>query len=66
LGIKIRAALHTGEIEQIGEDVGGIAVHIASRVMANAKAGEVWASGTVKDLVVGSKFRFSDRDESEI
>jgi class 3 adenylate cyclase len=61
LGIEIRAGLHTGEIEQIGEDVGGIAVHIASRVMANAKAGEVWASGTVKDLVIGSNFRFSDR-----
>jgi class 3 adenylate cyclase len=61
LGIEVRAGLHTGEIEQIGEDVGGIAVHIAARVMANAKASEVWASGTVKDLVAGSKFKFNDR-----
>jgi class 3 adenylate cyclase len=61
LGIQVRAGLHTGEIEQIGDEVGGIAVHIASRVMAQANASEVWASGTVKDLVVGSKLKFSDR-----
>jgi class 3 adenylate cyclase/alpha-beta hydrolase superfamily lysophospholipase len=61
LGIEVRAGLHTGEIEQIGEDVGGIAVHIASRVMASAKANEVWASGTVRDLVVGSRFKFCDQ-----
>jgi class 3 adenylate cyclase len=61
LGIEIRAGLHTGEIELIGEDVGGIAVHIAARVLAKAAAKEVWVSRTVKDLVVGSGFNFSER-----
>jgi class 3 adenylate cyclase len=60
LGIEIRAGLHTGEIELMGEDVGGIAVHIAARVLGKAAANEVWASRTVKDLVVGSGFRFSE------
>ena len=60
-GIEIRAGLHTGEIELIGERVGGIAVHLAARVMANAGTNEVWVSRTVKDLVVGSGFEFSDR-----
>ena len=60
LGIEIRAGLHTGEIELIGDDVGGIAVHIAARVLAQAGAGQVWASRTVKDLVAGSGFRFLD------
>jgi class 3 adenylate cyclase len=61
LGIEIRAGLHTGEIELMGEDVGGIAVHLAARVMAQAQAKEVWVSRTVKDLVVGSGFEFSER-----
>ncbi|MEM7221963.1 MAG: alpha/beta fold hydrolase [Pseudomonadota bacterium] len=61
MGIEIRSALHTGEIELIGEDVGGIAVHIAARILAEAKAGEIWTSGTVKDLVIGSSLRFSER-----
>lgn len=61
MGIEIRSALHTGEVELMGEDVGGIAVHMAARILAKARAGEVWTSGTVKDLVVGSSLRFSDR-----
>jgi class 3 adenylate cyclase len=61
MGIEIRSALHTGEVELIGEDVGGIAVHMAARILAEARAGEVWTSRTVKDLVVGSSLRFSDR-----
>jgi len=61
-GIDIRAGLHTGEIElREGDDIGGIAVHIASRVMAEAGPGEVVCSRTVKDLVAGSEFAFSDR-----
>jgi len=61
-GIKIRAGLHTGEIElREGADIGGIAVHIASRVMHEAGADEVVCSRTVKDLVAGSEFAFSDR-----
>ena len=60
LGVEIRAGLHTGEIELIKQNVGGIAVHIAARVSAKAKAGEVWVSRTVKDLVVGSGLKFSE------
>ncbi len=61
LGIVIRAGLHTGECEMIGEDVGGIAVHIGARVAAEAAAGEVLVSSTVKDLVTGSGLHFEDR-----
>jgi class 3 adenylate cyclase len=59
----MRAGIHTGEIEVRGEDVGGIAVHIASRVMAAAASGEILVSRTVRDLVVGSEFTFTDRGE---
>ena len=61
LGIEIRAGLHTGECEMMGDDVGGIAVHIGARVAALAGASEVLVSSTVKDLVAGSGLRFSDR-----
>jgi len=61
LGIEIRAGLHTGEVELIEDDVGGITVHTAARVLAEAGASEVWTSRTVKDLVAGSKFNFSER-----
>ncbi len=61
LGIEIRSGLHTGEVELIDGDVGGIAVHTAARVLAEASASEVWTSRTVKDLVAGSKFKFSER-----
>lgn len=60
LGLSLRSGLHTGEVEKIGEDVGGIAVHIAARVMEKAPEDEVWASRTVKDLVVGSRFKFTE------
>lgn len=61
LGIEIRAGLHTGECEMMGDDVGGIAVHIGARVAALAGAGEVLVSSTVKDLVAGSGLRFGAR-----
>jgi class 3 adenylate cyclase/pimeloyl-ACP methyl ester carboxylesterase len=61
LGIEIRAGLHTGEIQRFDEDVGGLGVHIAARVQAQAEPGEVLASRTVKDLVAGSGVRFTDR-----
>ena len=61
LGIEIRAGLHTGECEMMGEDVGRIAVHIGARVAALASAHEVLVSSTVKDLVAGSGLRFNDR-----
>jgi class 3 adenylate cyclase len=61
LGVQIRAGLHTGEVELREDDVGGIAVHIAARVMAAARAGEILASRTVRDLVVGSDIALDDR-----
>lgn len=60
-GLSVRIGLHTGECELRSDDVTGIAVHIASRVMRAAEPGEVLASSTVKDLVVGSGLRFSER-----
>lgn len=63
LGIEVRVGLHTGEVELVGDDVAGIAVHIAARVGALAGAGEVLVSGTVKDLVAGSGIAFADRGE---
>ena len=65
-GCEVRAGLHTGEIEVMGDDVGGIAVHIGARVGAHAGPGEVLVSGTVKDLVVGSGLDFEDRGEHEL
>lgn len=61
LGIATRAGLHTGECEVLGDDIGGIAVHIGARVSALAAAGEVLVSSTVKDLVAGSGLRFEAR-----
>jgi len=61
LGIEVRAGLHTGECDVRGENLGGLAVHIASRVGSMARAGEVLVSGTVKDLVMGSAIEFDDR-----
>ena len=66
LGIEVRAGLHTGECEMIGDDVGGIAVHIGARVAALAGAGEVLVSSTVKDLVAGSGLRFGDRGSQSL
>jgi class 3 adenylate cyclase len=61
IGVEIRAGLHTGEVQFRGADVGGVAVHIAARVMAAAGAGEVLVSGTVHDLVTGSEYVLEDR-----
>jgi pimeloyl-ACP methyl ester carboxylesterase len=61
LGLEVRIGLHSGEVDLIGEDVSGIAVHIAARVGALATPGEVLASSTVKDLVAGSGIPFIDR-----
>jgi class 3 adenylate cyclase/pimeloyl-ACP methyl ester carboxylesterase len=66
LGIEVRAGCHTGEIELIGTDVGGIAVHIGARVGALAGPSEVLVSSTVKDLVAGSGLVFEDRGEHEL
>jgi class 3 adenylate cyclase len=61
LGLEIRAGLHTGECEAVGDKVAGIAVHIGARVAGAASPGEVVVSSTVKDLVAGSGLRFDDR-----
>jgi class 3 adenylate cyclase len=66
LGLELRSGLHTGEIELHGDDVAGIAVHIAARVCALAEAGEVIVSRTVTDLVAGSGIAFQDRGEQEL
>jgi class 3 adenylate cyclase len=61
LGLKVRAGLHTGEVELADGKVAGIAVNIGARVAARAEGGEVLVSGTVKDLVAGSGLEFEDR-----
>jgi class 3 adenylate cyclase len=61
VGLRIRAGLHTGEVELLGDDIGGIAVHIAARLAGLSGPGEVLVSSTVKDLVVGSEITFQDR-----
>jgi class 3 adenylate cyclase/alpha-beta hydrolase superfamily lysophospholipase len=61
LGLEVRVGLHTGECEVIGDDVGGMAVHIAARVAALAHPGEVLASGTTYGTVVGAGLRFEER-----
>jgi class 3 adenylate cyclase/pimeloyl-ACP methyl ester carboxylesterase len=66
LGLEIRAGLHTGECELIGDKPGGIAVHIGARVAAQARAGEVLVSQTVKDLVAGSGLTFEERGAAEL
>ena len=66
LGMEIRVGLHTGEVELRGDDIGGITVNVAARVMAHAGSGNVVVSRTVTDLVAGSHFDFEDRGEHEL
>jgi len=67
LGVDVRAGVHTGECELIGDDdIGGIAVHTGARVAALAAPGQVLVSSTVKDLVAGSGIEFEDRGEHEL
>jgi class 3 adenylate cyclase len=61
LGLELRAGVHTGEVEQMGDDVGGLAVHLGARVGAMARPGEVLASQTVRDLSFGSGIEWDDR-----
>jgi class 3 adenylate cyclase len=61
LGLELRAGLHTGECEVLGDKLSGIAVHVGARVAAHARGGEVLVSSTVKDLVAGSGLRFEAR-----
>ncbi|WP_326545064.1 adenylate/guanylate cyclase domain-containing protein [Mycolicibacterium sp. ND9-15] len=66
LGIHIRAGIHTGECELRGNRIGGIAVHIAARIVGHAGAGEILISSTVRDLVVGSGAGFEERGSVEL
>ena len=66
LGVEIRVGLHAGEIVRRGDNVGGIAVHLAARVMSIAEGGEVVVSRTVKDLTAGSGLMFADRGTHQL
>ncbi|HEX6653985.1 MAG TPA: adenylate/guanylate cyclase domain-containing protein, partial [Thermoleophilaceae bacterium] len=66
MGLEVRSGLHTGEVELAGDDITGIAVNIGARVGAQAGAGEVLVSQTVKDLVAGSGLEFEDRGEHDL
>ena len=66
IGLELRAGIHTGEVELRNGDIGGVGVHIASRVMSQAESGGVLASSTVKDLVVGSGIEFTLRGSFDL
>ncbi len=66
LGANVRAGVHTGECELMGDNIGGLAVHIGARIMAKAEPGSVFVSGTVKDLVSGSGIDFQDQGVHEL
>jgi class 3 adenylate cyclase len=61
LGLAIRTGIHTGEVEMRGDDIGGVAVHLSARIMAEADPEEILVSRTVADLVAGSDLVFEDR-----
>ena len=66
LGLQVRVGIHTGEVERRGDDVSGIAVHIAARVQVLASPDAVFVSRTVADLVAGSGFAFRDHGRHEL
>jgi class 3 adenylate cyclase len=66
LGLQVRAGIHTGECEVVGEKIAGIAVVTGSRISSLAASGEVLVSSTVKDLVAGSGFAFEDRGKHDL
>ena len=66
LGLEVRAGLHTGEVEVMGDNIAGIAVHIAARISAEAHASEVVTSSTTKDLVVGSGITFEPHGNKQL
>ena len=65
-GLDLRAGVHTGEVERSADDVAGLAVHLAARIMSLADGGEILVSRTVRDLVIGSELAFADRGEHEL
>ena len=66
IGLEVRTGVHAGECEARGDDLAGLAVHIAARVMAEAAPGEVLVTGTVRDLIIGTGLRFVDRGRREL
>jgi class 3 adenylate cyclase len=66
LGIEVRAGLHTGEVEKIGDKIGGLAVNLGARVAARASPSEVLVSQTVRDLMVGSDLTFIEKGSHEL
>ena len=66
LGLRVRAGVHTGEVERADGGLHGLAVHIAARIAAAAQPSEVVVSSTVKDIVAGSGIAFEERDEREL
>jgi class 3 adenylate cyclase len=66
LGLEVRAGLHTGEVERIGDKIGGLTVNIGARVAELAAPSEVLVSQTVRDLMVGSQLSFADRGSHEL
>ncbi len=66
LGIEVRAGVHTGEVELIGDDVGGVGVHVAARICGRAGGGTVLASSTVRDLAAGSGIEFDPAGSHEL
>jgi class 3 adenylate cyclase len=66
LGLEVRAGIHTGECERVGDKLAGLAVNVGARVSGVAEAGEVLVSQTVKDLVAGSGIEFEDRGTREL
>lgn len=66
LELQLRSCVHTGEVEPRGDDVGGIAVHIAARMLEVTPPGRIWVSGVVRGLVAGSSFRFEPRGSFEL
>ena len=65
-GLQLRIGIHAGEVESRGDRLAGIAVHIAVRISSLAGIGEIWVSGTIKDLVVGSDLQFRSRGQREL
>jgi class 3 adenylate cyclase len=66
IGLRIRTGIHTGEVEMRGDDVGGMAVHLAARIMALAEGDQILVSRTVRDLVVGSELSFEDHGTHQL
>jgi class 3 adenylate cyclase len=66
VGLHLRGGLHTGEVELLGDDIGGISVHVAARVCERAESGQILVSGVVSVLVAGSGIAFQDQGEHEL